>query len=501
MKINEFVSTYKNHPVLFVGTGLSLRYLKNSYSWDNLLEKISKDLKGNSEFYLNIKSKCQIDGQYRYDKIASLLENEFNKILENDRDGRFKKINDIFFENMKKEINISRFKIYLSELLKNLDYNKEKENEIKQLKKMRKNIGSVITTNYDLLIEDIFEFNPLIGNNILLSNPYGAVYKIHGCVSQAEEIIITEDDYNKFDNQYELIRAQLLSLFIHNPIIFIGYSIGDQNIKKILKTIFTYVKPNTELAKKIRSNFLLVEFEKDSKNEDVSEHDIDMEDFSTIRINKLKTDNYSSLYKPLANIHLPITALDIRKVEKIVKQIREGGEIQVKITEDLDDLENGDKVLVIGSHKTIKYEFQTASEMMINYFKIIEEENFQLLQLIEKLKIQSSQYFPIFGFSKINNEIESIDKLKKQQKDKIDSIIRGTKIKHKNNYKSIKKILDDEKITSSYKQTAIVWGIMKENLKLNEVKEYLQKYPQKRTTGYRQILCAYDLKKFGAKED
>lgn len=88
------------------------------------------------------------------------------------------------------------------------------------------------------IVWKIFEFNPLIGNDILLSNPYGSVYKIHGCVSDSNNIIITREDYDNFNNKYELIRAQLLSIFIHNPIIFIGYSISDSNIKSLLKTIF-----------------------------------------------------------------------------------------------------------------------------------------------------------------------------------------------------------------------------------------------------------------------
>ena len=33
----------------------------------------------------------------------------------------------------------------------------------------------------DRHILKIFDFSPLIGNDILLSNPYGSVYKIHGC--------------------------------------------------------------------------------------------------------------------------------------------------------------------------------------------------------------------------------------------------------------------------------------------------------------------------------
>ncbi|EMU0730896.1 SIR2 family protein, partial [Neisseria gonorrhoeae] len=92
---------------------------------------------------------------------------------------------------------------------------------------------------------------------------------IHGCVDDPSKIIITKKDYEKFKEKYELIRAQLLSLFIHNPIIFLGYNVGDENIKEILKTIFTYVEPNSPSANKIRRNFLLVEYEPESNNEDI----------------------------------------------------------------------------------------------------------------------------------------------------------------------------------------------------------------------------------------
>ena len=53
MNIQEFISNYHNHPVLFVGTGLSLRYLENSYSWDSLLQKVAKEFNPDSEYYLD----------------------------------------------------------------------------------------------------------------------------------------------------------------------------------------------------------------------------------------------------------------------------------------------------------------------------------------------------------------------------------------------------------------------------------------------------------------
>ncbi len=209
----------------------------------------------------------------------------------------------------------------------------------------------------------------------MLSNPYGSVYKIHGCVSDIQNIIITEEDYERFDKRYELIRAQLLSLFIHNPIIFIGYSISDVNIKNILKTIFMCIEPSSKDAERIRKNFLLVEHQKDSISEEIREHDIDIEGFGTIRINKIKTDNYEIIYKSLSNLHLPVSAMDVRKVQDVFKEIKTGGEIKVSITDDLETLKNGEKVLAIGSINNIKYEFNTASEMMSIYFKIVDEDN------------------------------------------------------------------------------------------------------------------------------
>lgn len=415
MNITEFISNYTNHPVLFIGSGFSFRYLAHTYTWNNLLSKVCEDLWGNDERYLDIKAKCTNNGICSFAKVASKIEVLFNEALEQDRNGQFKEINDIFYDNMRNGVTLSRFKIYIAQLVNTNDLKEGVEDEIIELKKARKNIGSIITTNYDKLAENIFEFNPLVGNDILLSNPYGSVYKIHGCVDDVSKIIITEEDYKLFDEQYDLIRAQMLSLFIHNPIIFLGYNIGDDNIKKVLKTIFSYIPNNTEEAEKVRKNFLLVEYEKESMKQEITDHDIVING-SNIRINKLKTDDFLSLYHALATINLPISAMDVRKVQTIVKEIYSGGSIKVMITENLDDMRNGDKILAIGSSKTIQYQFMTTSEMIQKYFTIIDESNYAILSLINKQTIGESQYFPIYGFSVICDEIHNVDRLKRIQK-------------------------------------------------------------------------------------
>lgn len=493
MEISEFVGRYRNHPVLFVGAGISLRYLENSFTWDGLLSKVAHELKENSEYYLDVKSSCESGGSFKYDKIASIIERDFNSSVAADRHGKFSFVNDIFYESMGRGINISRFKIYIASMLSNLKLRPGVEEELAELKRASKNIGSIITTNYDSFLEGFFDFSPLIGNDILLSNPYGSVYKIHGCVDQPLKIIITEDDYERFFQQYELIRAQLLSIFIHNPIIFLGYNIGDENIKSLLKTIFTYVEPNSDDARKIRDNFLLVEHEKDSSSREIREHDIDLEGFSTIRINKIKTDDFSSIYKSLASLALPVSAMDVRKVQNIVREIYSGGDIKVTITEDLDSLNNSDKILAIGSSKTIQYQYLTVSEMISSYFKIIDESNSKLLELINKQKIQSSQFFPVFGFSSICKNINDLERLKAQQKGKIIAILESLPERLQTNHNCIDGVMNDEHIAQTYKTHSIIWSLVNGKIDIDDVEIFLRGYPNKVSGDYKKLLCAYDM--------
>lgn len=332
----------------------------------------------------------------------------------------------------------------------------------------------------------------MVGNDILLSNPYGSLYKIHGCVSVPESMIITEKDYENFNKRYELIRAQLLSLFIHNPIIFIGYSISDENIKSLLKTIFTYVQPNSEQAQKIRDNFLLIEYEANSDSSEVCEHDIDLESYSTIRINKIKTDNYAQIYKAISELMLPVSAMDIRKVQNVMADIVSGSRIQVSITEDIDSLRNDQKILVIGAKEKIKYEYQKSTEMMKNYFSIIEEENIALIELLNYQTVKSRDFFAIYGFSKICSTINRIEDYKQYQITNIKKHLKRIETKHNTHNTSIQSVIDDVKIAQSAKEGAIFYEVFQKNISLDECKNYLIQHNDKNSTDYRRLLCLYD---------
>ncbi|HBT5783524.1 TPA: SIR2 family protein, partial [Klebsiella pneumoniae] len=234
---------------------------------------------------------------------------------------------------------------------------------------------------------------------------------------------------------------------------------------------------------------------KDSRSTAISEHDIYIGNATTIRINKIKTDDYASIYKSLSDLILPVSAMDIRKVQKVWNEIKSGGEIEVKITEDLDQLKNGQMVLAVGSHKRVKYEFQTKPEMMQDYFKIVEEANKQLIILLNKQKIQSSQFFPIFAFSEICPELDNIELYKDQQRRKLADHFERTSANNCNNtHSTISEIIEDKTLSFSKKDDCIFNSYYQNKIKTEDVKAFLVNFEDKNSTSYRRLLCLYDFK-------
>ncbi|WP_162926979.1 SIR2 family protein [Flavobacterium psychrotrophum] len=516
MNIKEFVSGFKSHPVLFVGTGLSLRYLNNAFNWDELLKSTCKIVDKNEENYLDIKAKHIIDnGVFNFPSIGSDVEKLFNQFLTENRNGALKDINDEYYKSIENGKPISRFKLYVASVLKNLELKSIQKEEIELLKQLKNNISSIITTNYDTLLENIIGFKPLIGNDILLSNPYGALYKIHGCVSDPSKIIISSEDYDRSKSQDELIRAQLLSLFIHNPVIFLGYGAQDENVNNILKTVFKYTEYNTEAFRKIKENFLIVEYAPNSENEEISDYHLKIEDIP-IQIKKLQTDKYSSLYKELVEAKYPISAVDIRKVQNIMSDIITAKSSDKKsvreviVVDSQEEINNEDRVLVItyGNRETantIKQtvfkeklipEHMSVNDFINNYFEIIDEKNKERIKVIDRLTIAKNVYFPILGFQKIYSKLKFSSKIEQIQKDILDKFVKKTP-KHFTKHMSIEDVFKDSTIATSNKHSTLVFNVWNDNIPLENLELFLRNYDEdKGDSKYRRLITLYDYKRY-----
>lgn len=103
------------------------------------------------------------------------------------------------------------------------------------------------TTNYDTLIENALEKNRKRKHVIFDNNSFCTVdeerdhivYKCHGDCKNANSIIITQSDYEKYhSNNFNFTHA-LYNELASNVILFLGYSFRDPDINNILSTLNT----------------------------------------------------------------------------------------------------------------------------------------------------------------------------------------------------------------------------------------------------------------------
>jgi hypothetical protein len=97
---------------------------------------------------------------------------------------------------------------------------------------------NVITTNYDRLIERAFSdggkrCGTIVREDDLTRMRDVNVVKIHGCVTHLDTIVITEEDYYRWLITDSEIKTLVRLWFLQRPIVFIGFSLSDPNLRQL----------------------------------------------------------------------------------------------------------------------------------------------------------------------------------------------------------------------------------------------------------------------------
>lgn len=105
-------------------------------------------------------------------------------------------------------------------------------------------IHTIITTNYDSLIETAYTFDyfQVIASDSELTTADSRkihLLKIHGDTKHLEDIVITKTDYRHFleSPKNSLLWSQITAEFTSKHIVFVGYSADDQNILNLIEHI------------------------------------------------------------------------------------------------------------------------------------------------------------------------------------------------------------------------------------------------------------------------
>lgn len=391
-QISEQMKKYSVCPYLFIGSGFSRRYL-DLENWEGLLRKFCSHIKS----YDYYRTKCNGN----MPKIATEMCIDYNEMIWSSEDEEiieFRKINASKLLN-----STSALKIAISDYLLKFNQNGvhlNLLNEIEDLKKV--SIEGIITTNWDNFLTDLFpNFHPIVGQDELLSsNSFGVgeIFKIHGCSTNSDSLVLTEEDYKDFNKRYAYLAAKLVTYFIEHPVIFIGYSLTDENVTEILSSIINCL--NKSDIERLSNNFIFVQRSTGKENIKYAYKEIGG---AHIPIIILELEDYSKLYRPLANIQRKIPVRIVRYLKEQLFEFVQGNDPTTRVAViDIDDDTNTNKLeLAIGVG--ILKKLGTVGYNQIKTADIIEEmlfenKDYDALLLLEKTISDSQGYVPVHYF-------------------------------------------------------------------------------------------------------
>ncbi len=333
-EFKNHISIFNTSPFLFIGSGFSRRYL-DLPTWEDLLIKVCDDLhfKKPYDYYRS-------NGNQDLPRIASLMGADFNEIWWNDSHfeesrGNFQKLAVTKFSPLKYEISkliTSKLDMVNDELI---------EKEIRLLKKI--NIDGLITTNWDRLLEKIYpDYNAFVGQEELIFSELfsvGEIYKIHGCSSKPNSLVLTSEDYNIYHERNPYLAAKLLTIFMENPIIFLGYSLDDTNIQEILKSIIKCL--TKEKIDKLKDRLIFCQWSSKPITPIMTDSSMLISD-TVIPIKLIQLHDFVGLFTVLANNKKKLPIKVLRQMKGMVYDFVKSNNSKQKIyvTDNLDNLED-----------------------------------------------------------------------------------------------------------------------------------------------------------------
>ncbi len=517
MNIQDLVEKFNTTPFLFLGSGMTRRYY-DLPDWKGLLDYFAREIK-NDDFtysaYENRALKMETPVGL-LPKVAELIQTDYDEKWFNDT--TIRTVDEDSMERIKN--GLSPFKAEIASYIKrNCRMVEKYKIEIEMLSKLsEKNIAGVITTNYDTFIEDNFiGYTKFVGQKQLIFSAIqgiAEIFKIHGSVEQPESLIINERDYLDFDKKSSYLAAKLMTIFMEYPIIFMGYSISDANIQKIIKSIIECL--DTEQIKLLEDRFIFVEYQPGKVGSEVSPYII-MVDDKPLSMKRIVVEDFKLIYKALEGkkSKLPVRILRKFKQELYNFTVTNMPTANIRVASIEDDrVQDEELVMAIGRYSDYGLRGLhglKADEWYRNI--VIEDIEFSaddLLQFaFEDLIKQNSGRLPVNKYlSEATGDYPACIELAKKQD--FNNIISATIKKNRNRlgtYKSVRQIWENEKLSLD-KATNLIAHLPEENIDVSELEAILKEIFEDNVnvlqnskpairTNVRRLIMIYDYLKWG----
>jgi len=347
--VSKSISAANRYPFLFVGSGLSRRYLGTS-DWVSLLHGVCSQTIGEEEF-LVLRSRASTS--FRRGEIPSELP-YLAEVMEdgvNDSVLRLPEFSELRSRYSKEiESGVSAMKILVSDTLRGMSATPCPE--IAELAAAgHDKVSGVITTNYDKLCEELFPgFDRYIGEEgLIFRDPTFAqeIYEIHGSIDDPASIVLTSADYRSFEDKEQYLAAKILTVFMEYPVIFLGYSIADENVKSILGEVARCVGP--EHLDELKDRIVFVDYG-NGGDHPVSTHSMEFHG-RTLTMTRITTNDFMPIYKAVAKSSKLYDARFIREMRGSIYRLAAAVDpksevVTAGVDAVLDHFEPGQKVII-----------------------------------------------------------------------------------------------------------------------------------------------------------
>lgn len=255
MKNEAYKSAYEqirkaslsNQLVVFIGAGMSNNF--GFPTWNGLVRSMYEEYTGrkvserrtfSSDETLRIPQALREKDRKAYDRI---LKENFgaHRVLSPD--------NVILDEIMKlrpKHIITTNFDVLIERYLQDKDEVLSEEHSAKE--GYTKLVHNRIPYRYMIVVND---------GDMITADANHLLLKIHGDVQNMDSLVLCEDDYLEYSDSHILMENFIKSLLINHTFLFVGYSVGDPNLKLIMKWVDTVVSRQKIDATKRKKHYLL----------------------------------------------------------------------------------------------------------------------------------------------------------------------------------------------------------------------------------------------------
>lgn len=303
---------FSSAPFLFVGAGLSRRYL-NLDGWEDLLKRMAAFTDRPYAYFAT-------KANYDLPRTASEIAIPFHELWFSDArfaESRAESADQLTTAEGPLKAEVAR---YVRDTTGKAKQTAQHRRELELLAKAT--VDGAITTNYDELLETIFpDFVSYVGQDELLfadSRGVGEIYKIHGSVGRPESLVLTEQDYAAFHNRNPYLAAKLLTTFMEHPVVFVGYSLADPDVGSILVSIARVLA--VENLARLTDRLIFVRWDPDATTPAIATTPITVEGF-TIPVVVVTVRSFEGVFEVLANLPRKFPARLLRRLKDHVYQL------------------------------------------------------------------------------------------------------------------------------------------------------------------------------------